>query len=88
MKKITCILLPFPYEIFKVTPLLAGLQHKQPFHPSGFTQESPVRFQRTWTKKLEPCHLKPGTHDHKKKLNKYGVSLLVANPISPAPMTK
>ena len=35
---------PYPYEIFKVTPLLAGLQHKQPFHPCGFTQESPARF--------------------------------------------
>ena len=68
-KKIICILLPFPYEIFKVTPLLAGLQHKQPFHPSGFTQESPARLQRTWTKKLEPCHLKPDTHDHKNSTN-------------------
>ena len=43
-KKIIGILLPFPYEIFEVTPLLAGLQHKQPFHPSGFTQESPEKF--------------------------------------------
>lgn len=35
MKKITCIFLPFPYEIFKVTPLVAGQQHKQPFVPNG-----------------------------------------------------
>ena len=31
---------------------------KKLFNHSGFTPESPARYQHTWTKKLEPCHLK------------------------------
>ena len=51
---------------------------KKLFNHSGFTPESPARYQHTWTKKLEPCHLKLDER-LQKKLNECSVGLLLAN---------